>query len=62
MPTYTVGHLGRVAAVESALAGLPGWQVAGAALHGVGIPECIADGRRAARAVLGSGSTAPAQL
>jgi oxygen-dependent protoporphyrinogen oxidase len=62
MPTYTVGHLARVAAVESALAGLPGWQVAGAALHGVGIPECIADGRRAAREVLGAGSTTPAQL
>jgi oxygen-dependent protoporphyrinogen oxidase len=62
MPTYTVGHLDRVEAVESALAGLPGWQVAGAALHGVGIPECIADGRRAARAVLGAGSTASAQL
>lgn len=62
MPTYTVGHLDRVAAVASALVGLPDWQVAGAALHGVGIPECIADGRRAAQQVLGISSAAAAQL
>jgi protoporphyrinogen/coproporphyrinogen III oxidase len=49
MPVYAVGHLARVAAVDAALAELPGWQVAGSALHGVGIPECIADGRRAGR-------------
>ncbi len=60
MPTYTVGHLDRVAAVESALADVPGWYPAGSALHGVGVPECIADGRRVAReAVAGSGA-APA--
>jgi len=60
MPTYTVGHLERVAAVETALADVPGWHPAGSALHGVGVPECIADGRKAAReAVAGLGS-APA--
>ncbi len=48
MPTYTVGHLRRVAEVEATLSSLPGWFAAGSALHGVGIPECIADGRRAA--------------
>lgn len=50
MPTYTVGHLGRVAAVERALAGAR-VQVAGSALHGVGLPDCIADGRRVAAAL-----------
>ena len=50
MPIYAVGHLDRVAAVEAAVAPLPGWHVAGAALHGVGLPECIADGRRAGAA------------
>jgi oxygen-dependent protoporphyrinogen oxidase len=50
MPVYTVGHLARVATVDAALAELPGWHVAGSALHGVGLPECIDDGRRAGRA------------
>ena len=48
MPVYTVGHLDRVATVERALAGLPTWRVAGSAVRGVGIPDCIADGRRQA--------------
>ncbi len=57
MPTYTVGHLDRVSAVEAALGDVPGWYPAGSALHGVGVPECIADGRRAAReALVGLGS------
>ena len=60
MPTYTVGHLQRVAIVEAALADLPGWHAAGSALHGVGLPECIADGRSAARATLRpAGPTSP---
>ena len=52
MPTYTVGHLQRAAVVEAAVARLPGWHVAGSALHGVGVPECIADGRRVAEAAV----------
>jgi oxygen-dependent protoporphyrinogen oxidase len=48
MPKYTVGHLGRVAAVDAGLAHLPGWRVAGSALRGVGVPDCVADGRRQA--------------
>lgn len=51
MPKYGVGHLDRVRAVEDGLAAYPSWEVAGAALRGVGIPDCIADGRRAARQV-----------
>jgi len=50
MPKYTVGHRARVAAVAAGLAGLPAWRVAGSALRGVGIPDCISDGR--AQAVL----------
>ncbi len=60
MPTYTVGHLGRVAAVERALAEVPGWYPAGSALHGVGVPECIADGRRVARGAVAGVGAAPA--
>jgi oxygen-dependent protoporphyrinogen oxidase len=51
MPKYTVGHLGRVKTVEEALEGTP-WRVAGSALHGVGIPDCIADGRVQAAAAI----------
>ncbi|MDR0483107.1 MAG: protoporphyrinogen oxidase [Cellulomonadaceae bacterium] len=48
MPSYTVGHLDRVAAVEDALAGTR-FTVAGAALHGVGLPACVASGRAAVK-------------
>ncbi|SER88759.1 oxygen-dependent protoporphyrinogen oxidase [Propionibacterium cyclohexanicum] len=53
MPKYTVGHLGRAATVDAALRdGHPHWAVAGSALHGVGIPDCIADARSRTDAVL----------
>ncbi|MFT8394878.1 protoporphyrinogen oxidase [Propionibacterium sp.] len=53
MPKYTVGHLGRAAAVDDALAAeCPRWAVAGSALHGVGIPDCIKDARQRTDAVL----------
>lgn len=47
-PQYAPGHLQQVAAVEAELSrSLPGVALAGAALSGVGIPACIASGRRA---------------
>ncbi|HRA76386.1 MAG TPA: protoporphyrinogen oxidase [Propionicimonas sp.] len=52
MPSYTVGHPARVAAVEAALADHPRLRVAGSALRGVGVPDCIADGRVQAAAAL----------
>jgi oxygen-dependent protoporphyrinogen oxidase len=51
-PQYAVGHVERVTAIDEAMARLPGAALAGAAYRGVGIPACIASGRRAARAVL----------
>jgi oxygen-dependent protoporphyrinogen oxidase len=51
-PQYTPGHRARVAAIEAGVARLPSLALAGAALHGVGIPACIGSGRRAAAAVL----------
>jgi oxygen-dependent protoporphyrinogen oxidase len=54
MPQYTVGHLGRVERIRSALAACPGLAVTGAAYGGVGIPDCIADALDTARAVLGT--------
>ena len=53
LPQYGVGHLDRVRVVED---GLPrGVAVAGAALHGVGVPACIATGRAAAERVAAAG-------
>jgi protoporphyrinogen/coproporphyrinogen III oxidase len=51
MPQYAVGHHGRVAEIEGAAAALPGLELAGAALRGVGIPDCVLSGERAAQAV-----------
>jgi protoporphyrinogen/coproporphyrinogen III oxidase len=41
MPRYTVGHLDRVRLAEDAVADLPGIHLAGAAYHGLGIPDCV---------------------
>jgi len=49
LPQYTVGHLDRVAAIED---GLPaGLVVAGAALHGVGVPACVGTARAGAERI-----------
>jgi protoporphyrinogen/coproporphyrinogen III oxidase len=49
LPQYHVGHLDRVAAIEAGVAALPRLSVTGAALHGIGIPACIATADAAAR-------------
>jgi protoporphyrinogen/coproporphyrinogen III oxidase len=51
LPQYGVGHVERVAAIEEGVAGLPGLAVAGAALHGVGVPACLATADAAAQRV-----------
>jgi oxygen-dependent protoporphyrinogen oxidase len=64
MPKYTVGHLERVAGASAALAGLPNLAIAGAAFRGVGVPDCIAQGRAAAARVgevLSRGAPDPAE-
>jgi oxygen-dependent protoporphyrinogen oxidase len=48
LPQYGVGHLDRVRRIERAVAKVPGLAVAGATLHGVGIPACIATAEAAA--------------
>ena len=65
MPHYTVGHLERVAGADTALAGLPNLIIAGAAFRGVGLPDCIAQGRAAATRVgevLSGGVPGPAEV
>lgn len=51
MPRYTVGHLTRVADVEAAMGAWPAVTLAGASYRGVGLPDCIAQGRAAAARV-----------
>jgi oxygen-dependent protoporphyrinogen oxidase len=52
MPQYEVGHLDRVAEIERVAALLPRLALAGAAYHGVGIPDCVRGGEQAATAIL----------
>ena len=53
LPQYAPGHVDTVAAVERAVAGWAGLAVAGATLHGVGLPACIATADAAARRIAG---------
>jgi oxygen-dependent protoporphyrinogen oxidase len=55
MPRYTLGHLDRVAAAETAIGAFPGLALAGGAYHGVGIPDCVTQGRAAAERILARG-------
>lgn len=48
LPQYGVGHLAAVRRIEAAVTELPGLAVAGAALHGVGVPACVATAEAAA--------------
>ena len=52
LPQYAVGHLDLVAAAHAGAAQQPGLSLAGATYEGVGIPACIASGRRAAKQAL----------
>jgi oxygen-dependent protoporphyrinogen oxidase len=52
LPQYGVGHDELVGELEAAVAELPGIAVAGALLHGVGVPACLATGQAAAAAIV----------
>lgn len=45
---HELGHLERVAAIDTALARHPGLFVTGSGFRGTGIPDCVADGRKTA--------------
>ena len=47
-PQHEVGHLDRVAAIERRLEHWPGLYLTGSGFRGVGIPDCLADGRSVA--------------
>lgn len=48
-PQYEVGHLGRIAAIESQLP--PHLWLAGTSYRGVGVPDCLRQGRDAAQSI-----------
>jgi hypothetical protein len=52
LPQYAVGHLERVERIEEAIARFPRLALAGAAYRGMGVPQCIAQGRAAASQIL----------
>ncbi|TFE31571.1 protoporphyrinogen oxidase [Cohnella luojiensis] len=53
MPQYPVGHLDAIAALrENLITQLPGVVVTGAAFGGVGLPDCVAQGKQAAETIL----------
>jgi oxygen-dependent protoporphyrinogen oxidase len=51
MPQYRVGHLQHVAAIEEQAVNLHKFVLAGAFLHGVGIPDCVHSGESAAETI-----------
>jgi oxygen-dependent protoporphyrinogen oxidase len=51
MPQYTVGHAERIGRTAARLQHHPAIRLAGAAYHGVGIPDVVHDGYRAAELV-----------
>ncbi|HKO16936.1 MAG TPA: protoporphyrinogen oxidase, partial [Gemmatimonadaceae bacterium] len=59
LPQYELGHLQRLEAIDSRLAATPGLLLAGNAYRGVGIPDCVRSGQRAADEALAALFRAP---
>lgn len=60
IPQYTMGHGERIAVIERETAALPGLWLTGNGYRGVGVNDCVRDGRRVAAGVLqslGGGAT-----
>ena len=54
MPQYVMGHQARVAKIRHLLLPWPKLHISGAGLYGIGIPDCIREGRRVADSVMQS--------
>ncbi len=52
MPQYLVGHLERMLDLERCLAPYPNLKLCGAGYSGVGIPQCVRGGKKAAQEIL----------
>ena len=56
MAQYAVGHQDRIARITALIAALPGLRLAGNAYDGIGVPDCIRLGRKAAKELLATNS------
>lgn len=56
MAQYAVGHQDRVEKINERVAALPGLRLAGNAYEGIGVPDCIRMGRRAASELIQAGA------
>ena len=54
MPQYVLGHQERIERIDAFLRSQPALFLAGNAYGGVGLPDCIASGERAAEAAIGA--------
>ncbi len=52
-PQYDVGHAERSRWIDAALAQHPGLHVTGSGFRGIGLPDCVKDGRETARRLVG---------
>jgi oxygen-dependent protoporphyrinogen oxidase len=52
IPQYELGHGARIAEIERLASELPGLELAGAWYRGVGVLDCLRDGRRAAKSLV----------
>jgi len=52
MAQYAVGHQDRIKRINALVAELPGLKLAGNAYDGIGIPDCIRTGRKAAKELM----------
>ncbi len=53
-PQYDVGHAARSRQIDAELSKYPGLHVAGSGFRGIGLPDCVQDGRDTARRLLES--------
>jgi len=51
LPQYEVGHLDRISEIERAMGALPHVTLAGTSFRGVGVPDCLRQGREAAKKI-----------
>jgi oxygen-dependent protoporphyrinogen oxidase len=58
MAQYSVGHQDRIQRITARVAALPGLRLAGNAYDGIGIPDCIRLGRKAAKELIAGFATA----
>ncbi len=52
LPQYEVGHLDRMKSIENVMATLQNVVLAGTSFYGVGVPDCVQQGRHAATTVI----------